>query len=130
MRGSAVRLPLIVLLASLAACGSSLRVIAIQLGRSLNQDHTVADHTTSFAPDDTIYVSVRTAGVGSGTITARWSYRGRVLDEPKKDVSYTDVAATDFSLRSVAGFPPGEYSVEVLLDGQPAGSRTFRVVAR
>ena len=96
----------------------------------MNPDHTVADHTTSFAPRDTIYLSVFTAGVGSGTMSVRWMYRGRLLDEPQKKVSYTDVAATDFSLRSVAGFPPGEYSAEVFLDGQSAGTRTFRVDAR
>ena len=129
MRERSFRVCLIVVFACLAGCGSSLRVTTIQLGRSLNADHTVAGHTTSFAPDDTIYVSVHTSGVGSGTLSVRWTYRGRVLDEPQKKVSYTDVAATDFSLRSVAGFPPGEYRVEVFLDGEPAGTRTFLVVA-
>lgn len=130
MSGPGFRLCLVVLLAGLAGCGSSLRVTGIQLGRSLNADHTVADHTTSFASHDTIYLSVFTAGVGSGTIAVRWMYRGRLLDEPSKKVSYTDVAATDFSLKSVAGFPPGEYSAEVFLDGQSAGTRTFRVDAQ
>ena len=112
------------------ACGSSgLRVVGIQLGKSLNPDSTVADHTTSFTPGDTIYISVRTAGVGSGTIGVRWMYRGRLLDEPQKKVSYRDVADTDFSLKSVAGFPPGDYSAEVFLDGRPVGTRTFLVNA-
>jgi hypothetical protein len=130
LRGSTFQLRVVILLACLAGCGSSLRVIEIQLGRSLNPDHTVAEHTTSFGPADTIYVSVRTAGVGSGTISVRWRYGTRVLDEPKKNVSYSDVAATDFSLRSVAGFPSGQYSAEILLDGQAAGTRTFRVDVR
>jgi hypothetical protein len=51
------------------------------------------------------------------------------VDESTKKVSYRDLAATDFSLKSVAGFPPGEYSAEVLLDGQPAGTGVFRVDA-
>jgi hypothetical protein len=123
------RVPVLVLLVCIAACGSSLRVIEIQLGRALNPDHTVAEHTATFDPGDSIYVSVRTAGVGSSTITVRWKYGNRVLDEPQKKVSYTDVAATDFNLRSAAGFPPGQYSVEVLLDGQPAGTKTFTVAA-
>jgi hypothetical protein len=121
---------LIVLLAGGAACGgSSLRVTDIQLGRSVNPDGTVAGHTPTFAPADSIYLSVFTAGVGSGTISVRWLYGTRLLDEPRRNVSYTDVAATDFKLQSVSGFPPGEYTAEVLLDGQPAGSRTFRVTA-
>ena len=128
--GFVFRLHLAVLCACLAGCGSKLQVTGIQLGRSLNPDLTVAQHTTSFAPSDTVYVSVRTAGVGSGTITVRWRYGARVLDEPQKKVSYTDIAATDFSLRSVAGFPSGQYTAEVLLDGQSVGTKTFRVDTR
>ena len=130
MKGHLRRLRFVLILACMAGCSSSLRVTNIQLGRSLNQDHTVADHTTSFAPGDTVYLSVFTSGVGSGTLSVRWTYAGRVLDEPQKKVSYRDVAATDFSLRSVAGFPTGQYSAEVFLDGQSAGTRTFRVDVR
>lgn len=120
-------LPVMLLVVCLAGCGSSLRVTSIQLGRSVNADSTIANHTTRFAPDDTIYVSVLTAGVGSGEIGVRWVYRGRVIDEPKKQVSYRDVAATQFNLRSGGAFPVGDYTVEVSLDGQPAGSREFKV---
>jgi hypothetical protein len=126
MRRFRVRIWLI-LVACLAGCSSHLRVTDIQLGRSVNADSTIANPTTSFAPRDTIYLSVSTAGVGSGTISVRWKYEGRVVDEPKKKVSYRDLAATDFSLRSVAGFPPGDYIAEVFLDDQPVGTREFRV---
>lgn len=112
----------------LAGCrAEDLRVTSIQLGRSLNADNTVAGHTTRFGPKDTICLSVLTAGVGSSTIRVRWMYRGHVLGEPEKQVSYRDVAATEFRLQSAAGFPQGDYTVEVLLDGQPVGTREFRV---
>jgi hypothetical protein len=129
MRSFSGRLWVVVLFGCLLACGSGegLRVTAIQLGRSLNADNTVAGHTTTFGPRDTICLSVLTAGVGSSTIGVRWVYRGRVLGEPKKDVSYRDVAATEFRLQSAAGFPPGDYTAEVFLDGQLVGSREFRV---
>jgi len=119
----------VILLACLAGCSSHLRVSDIQLGRSLNADNSIANPTTSFGPRDTINMSVSTAGVGSGTISVRWLYGGRVVEEATKKVSYRDLAATDFSLKSVAGFPPGEYSVEVFLDGQSVGTRAFRVDA-
>jgi hypothetical protein len=112
------------------ACGSGLRVTGIQLGRSVNADSTVANHTTTFAPTDTVYLSVLTSGVGSGTISVRWTYSGRVVDEPKKQVSYRDVAATEFRLQSAGRFPPGDYTAEVFLDGQPVGTRTFHVEDR
>ena len=122
-------LPLIIVFGSVLGCGSGegLRVTSIQLGRSLNADATVAGHTTRFAPGDTVYVSVLTAGAGSATIGVRWMYRGRVLGEPKKRVSFKDVAATEFHLQSAGGFPPGDYTVEAFLDDQSVGTREFRV---
>jgi hypothetical protein len=129
MRPFKVQLPLTVPFVCLLGCGSgeALRVTSIQLGRALNADSTVAGHTTSFAPRDTVYVSILTAGAGSGTIGVRWMYAGRVLGEAKKQVSYRDDAATEFHLQSAAGFPQGDYTVEAFLDGQSRGTREFRV---
>lgn len=119
---------LLILLAWLAGCGSdTLRVTSIQLGRSVNADSTVANHTTRFKPGDTVYISVLTAGAGSGTIGVRWVFAGRVVDEPKKPVSYRGIAATEFQLQSAGGFPVGDYTAEVFLDGQSVGTREFRV---
>jgi hypothetical protein len=117
----------IVLFAGMVGCGSGLRVTTIQLGRSLNADKTVAGHTTRFAPSDTVYVSIHTAGVGSGRIGVRWMYGDRLLGEPSEQVSYRDVAATEFRLQSAVGFPPGDYTVEAFLDGESVGLRSFRV---
>ena len=119
-----------VALAMLAvACGPSepLKVSAIQTGKSLNSDNSIATHATSFSPKDTMYVSVLTDGRGAGTIAARWSLRGVVMHESSKDVSYNDQAATDFRFEAADGFPPGEYTIEVLVDGTSVGTRTVRV---
>ena len=119
---------LLMLLLAIVGCASDLHVASIQLGRSLNADSSVASHTTSFGPQDTVYVSVLTAGVGSGTVGVRWTYAGRVMGEPKKTVK--GAAATEFHLQSAGGFPLGEYTVEVFLDGQSVGTKTFRVENR
>lgn len=110
-------------------CGSNetLQVTSLQLGRALNPDNTVSSFTTRFVPGDTIYLSVGTSGVGAGTLSVRWTYEGRVIDEPKKHVEYRIAAATEFHLQSANGFPPGGYAAEVFLDGKSAGSRPFRV---
>jgi hypothetical protein len=122
-------LALIVTLAFLAGCSPTepLKVETIQLGRSLNPDNSVAEHATSFRPSDTVYVSVLTPTPGRGTIRVRWTYGGQVIDEPEREVSYRDSAATSFHLVNSGGFPIGNYGVEVFLDGQSVGTRNFNV---
>ena len=119
----------LVALCLVAACRSNdpLRVNTIQLGRGLNPDNTVSGHTTRFKPTDTIYVSVLTDNPGSGTVQARWTFAGRVVSEPQKEVSYRGAAATEFHIQNSGGFPVGDYNVEILLDGKPIASREFRV---
>jgi hypothetical protein len=118
----------IALAAVLAGCGAgSLTVTNIQTGTSLNSDNSVGTLTTTFTPNDTIYVAVLTDGSGSATIGAKFSHLGRVVAEPEKKVSYRGAAATEFHLDYAGGVPPGEYDIEVLFNGQPAGMRKVRV---
>jgi hypothetical protein len=114
---------------SVAACqsGEPLKPAMIQLGRSLNPDNTVGGHTTRFKPTDTVYAAVLTTGSGSATISARWMYAGRVVSEPSKEVSYRGDAATEFHIQNSGGFPVGDYSVELLVNGETAGKREFRI---
>jgi hypothetical protein len=120
---------LLVVCLVVVACqsGEPLKPTMIQLGRSLNPDNTVGGHTTRFKPTDTVYAAVLTTGSGSATISARWTYAGRVVSEPTKDVSYRGDAATEFHIQNSGGFPVGDYSVELLVNGQSAGRREFRV---
>ena len=110
-------------------CGPTepLKVETIQLGRSLNPDNSVAAHTNSFKPLDTMYVSVLTPAKGRGKIGVRWTYEGRLVSDPSKDVSYKGPAATEFHIQNSSGFPPGNYSVEVFLDGTSVEKRDYRV---
>jgi hypothetical protein len=118
-----------VLSVACAGCFSSekLQFDTLQLGRSLNPDHTIANHTTTFTPKDTIHVSVLTSNTGAGTIAVRWTFEGQVVGEPSKQVRYTGAGVTEFSLSNAGGFPAGNYKVEVFIDGQPVGDRAFRV---
>lgn len=113
-----------------AGCRPSgpLRVTTIQTGKSLNSDKSVGSHTTQFKPDDTMFAAVLTDGPGSGTIGVRWKYSGRLVSEETKSVSYRDHAATEFHIQNSSGFPPGDYSVEILVDGQSFATRALRVV--
>ena len=72
-------------------------------------------------------MSILSDDPGYGTVTVRWLLNGQVVSEAKRDVSYTRSAATEFHLQNSGGFPEGNYRVEILINGQPAGSREFRV---
>ena len=127
--GILVATALIVFGLASAGCGPNgpLRVTTIQTGKSLNSDKSVGNHTTRFKPDDTMFASVLTDGPGSGTIGVRWRFAGRLVSEETKTVSYRDHAATEFHIQNSSGFPPGDYSVEILVDGQSFATRTLRV---
>jgi hypothetical protein len=108
------------------ACSGPLTLTNIQVGRSLNQDGSVASITTLFKPSETIYVSVQT-GAGKGVIGVRWKFGSQVIDEPTKKVDLNGPASTEFQLQNSGGFPPGDYSVDVLIDGVQVGTRNFKV---
>ena len=129
MRTTSLRPLLLCVVLVLAGCspGAPLQVKTLQLGKSLNPDNSVGTHTTRFKPDDTIYVALLSEEPGEGTVTVRWMFGGQVVSEAKKDVSYMRPAATEFHLQNSGGFPPGEYRVDILVNGQSAGSREFRV---
>jgi hypothetical protein len=120
---------LAVLLLVCVGCGPStpLTVKTIQTGRTLNSDNSVGVHTMRFRPENTMYVAVLTDGPGKGTLTAKWTYAGRTVSEDTKQVSYRDSAATEFHITNSSGFPPGDYAVEILLDGKSLETRNLRV---
>jgi hypothetical protein len=118
---------LVMMVAVLAACRPPLRVGTLQVGSKLNGDNTVATHTTRFKPDDHVYAAVLTEATGASTITARWSYNGMMVSEESRKVAYKGAGATAFEFKSASAFPVGDYKVDILVDGQPAASREFRV---
>jgi hypothetical protein len=109
--------------------GRGLEVEEIDLGRSLNADKSIGDNTTSFKPNDTIYVSVKTDGSApSAQLKARWIYSdGQVVDESTQTISPTGEARTEFHIVKPDGFPAGKYKAEVYVNGQLAGTKEFEV---
>ena len=116
-----------IVLITTACSDAPLQLANIQTGRSLNPDRSIASITTLFKPSETIYVSIQTTGEAPGTIGVKWMYQGRVVDEPVKQVDYDGPASTEFHLQNSGGFPEGDYSVDILINGQKVGSRTFKV---
>ena len=114
-------------LAMTIACSGPLQLANIQVGRSLNQDRSVGSITTLFKPNETIYVAVQTTAAGKGTVSVKWKFGTQVIDEPSKQVNYDGPASTEFHLQNSGGFPPGDYSVDVYIDGVQVGTRAFKV---
>jgi TRAP-type C4-dicarboxylate transport system substrate-binding protein len=110
-----------------AACSQPLKVETLQLGRSLSADNSVAEPTTTFKPNETVYVSALNAERGDGTIRVKWYYGTQLLSDREKRVSFKGAGATEFNLQSAGNFPPGDYSVEVEVNGAPVGKRNFSI---
>jgi hypothetical protein len=109
------------------ACSGPLQLANIQVGRALNQDRSISSITTLFKPNETVYVSVQTTAAGKGTISLKWKFGAQVIDEPTKQVDYDGPASTEFHMQNSGGFPPGDYSVDVMIDGVQVGTRNFKV---
>ena len=60
-------------------------------------------------------------------IGVKWKFGNQVIDEPTKQVDYDGPKSTEFHLQNSGGFPPGDYSVDVFIDGVQVGTRAFKV---
>jgi hypothetical protein len=112
-----------------AGAAGAVKVVDIELGRSVAPDKTIADKTDDFSPTDTVYVAVKTEGAApSAKLDAHWTYEdGQKVDESTQTIVPTGPAVTEFHVTKPDGLPPGEYRVEIFLNGAPAGSESFRV---
>lgn len=115
-----------------AVSADQLMVRDIELGNAVTDDHRVTIPMTSFAPEDSIFVSVVTDGTpASATLAAVWAYhqgdeRTRI-DSASRTIAPRGTTATAFFVSRPAGWPMGTYSVEVFADGKSVGSRDFEV---
>jgi hypothetical protein len=105
------------------------KVTAIELGDRIAPDGRVAAAKTTFAPTDTIYVSVITDRPPAGaTLSARWTYEnGQLVSEGRESLTSSDRNATEFHIAKPDGWPAGRYKVAIALNGAPAGAREFEV---
>ncbi len=106
----------------------ALDVTDVALGRSIGADKKVVEEIGDFAPTDTIYASVETSGIGSGTLAARWTFEdGQVVDEGSQPVSGAGI--TEFHVSKPDGWPAGHYEVVLSLNGDEVERSGFDVTA-
>ncbi len=83
----------------------------------------------TFTKKDPVYVSFWVADAPVGTeLKARWlDPKGKVMTEDKIVTDTPGGGYSEFHAAKKSGWAPGTYTVEILLNGQPAGSTTFTV---
>jgi hypothetical protein len=107
---------------------AELRVSNVMIGRQLGPGNRITEPTFEFAPQDTVHVSVATAGAGTaGTLTAAWrSQSGEVLEQSSQPVPPAG-ENTAFHLAQVKGLKPGTYKVIVFLGEDSVDTKVFVV---
>lgn len=107
----------------------SARVERITSTKSVQADKSPGEAATTFGKKDTVYVSFWVADAPVGTeLKARWTDpKGNLLTEDKIVTDKPGAGYTEFHAAKKSGWAPGTYKVEILLNGQPAGSTTFTV---
>jgi hypothetical protein len=108
---------------------AAFKVTDVSLGRAIGSDKAISDKTDSFRPGDTIYASVATEGSAlSGTLRAKWTFEdGQTVDDSTRTLVPTGPERTEFHISKPGGWPAGKYKVEVFLNDQPAGAKSFEV---
>jgi hypothetical protein len=114
---------------TIAPSSDGVQIADVSLGRNLSADKRVANATDTFSARDTIYASVHTTGSASNTnIGARWTFQdGQVVSENTQPIAPSGDAYTEFHISKPSGWPSGNYTLHVLVNGQEAQTKNFRV---
>lgn len=104
-------------------------VTTIETGKHVDANKRVVDTTSVFAPNDTMYVAVVTANATpSSTLKTLVTFQdGQVVDSSSQTVQAGPSSVTEFHLVKPGGWPTGDYTVEIMLDGQSVGTRRLTV---
>lgn len=104
---------------------------AITLGKAIGADKKVTAAADTFAKNDTIYAAVETAGTGKADLKAKWTFhkgdKAADVSDSTETINATGPAVTSFRVSKATGWPPGDYQVEIMLDGKSAGVKKFTV---
>lgn len=114
-----------------APAPAGIAVSSVTAGSAIGADKKVTVATDSFAPSDTMYVSVDTTGSGTAKLDAKWTYSKdgnvAVVKDDSMTINTTGPATHEFHVSKPDGWPAGNYEVDVLLDGRSAGSKKLTV---
>jgi hypothetical protein len=104
-------------------------VASVDLGTAVGPDQKVTSPATSFGSKDTIYAAVSTTGTATtATLGAKWTYQdGQTVNDSSQTIAPNGPAVTTFHISKPDGWPPGNYKVEISLNGSAVSSKDFTV---
>lgn len=107
-------------------------VVQLLLGNAMNDDKGIDQPTERFSPQDTIYAVVVTHGyTASSRVMVLWHHASKPEIAQSNVVIASDgEARTVFKLARPDGLPEGEYTLDVLLDGEEAINAAFSVTKK
>lgn len=99
-------------------------VSAVTVGSTAAADKSVAAVAT-FKPTDKIIASIKTDGTASNVeVGAKLTYQdGQVAGEQKATLNTTGAETTNIEFSNANPWPAGKYTVDVTLNGAPAGTQ-------
>lgn len=105
-----------------------LKVDGVETGKGVNADKTIKDDAHDFGVRDTIWVSVKTAGVGTGKLAAKLTFKdGQAAGESSQDIAPNGDTNHEFHFAKKTAWPKGDYKVDITLDGVSAGTKDLTV---
>ena len=107
----------------------SLEAVALEVGVGLDADGRVVAPTERVRPTDAVHASLVTVGEATAAMLAvRWrDANGTVIDADERAITANGPAVHTFTRQPAGGWTPGRYEVDVRVNGESAGVRSFEV---
>jgi hypothetical protein len=101
----------------------------VAIGKSANDDGTIADEARTFDATDAVFASVRVTGqANSGIVRVVWfDPQGRPVYEQTRIVTPSRGEAVALQAKRDEHWKPGEHTVEVFLDDRLLATERFTV---
>lgn len=107
---------------------AALHVTGVETGKGLNADKTIKDDAHDFGVRDTVYVSVKTEGAGTGKLGAKFTFQdGQTVNETSQDINAAGDAYSEFHIQKKTPWPKGDYKVLITLNGDSTGVKDFTI---
>ncbi|MCD6554316.1 MAG: hypothetical protein DRI52_01930 [Chloroflexi bacterium] len=96
--------------------------------KDITDDYKPVNETSTYAPEDTFYCSVKASNLKQGqTMTWKWYYGDEFLYEQPLTLDKSGSGYVAAYLSSDQPWPQGDYKVEIFLDDVLAQTVTFSV---